>query len=177
MPERINAGQALVVVAAIVLLVSLFLSWYEPGRSAWTVFETWDIVLAAIAVGALLAVIPLLRDGTAQESIVPERWLPILAGAALVIVVVSLVDHPPAARNSGLEVGAWMALAAALGLVAGVILSRARISLLITLRSTDTPGRRGPAPAPDPDPPPSSEPSDGPEAETATQPLPPSSSN
>ena len=48
MPERINGGQALVAVGAIVLIVSLFLSWYEPGRTAWTVFEVWDVVLAAI---------------------------------------------------------------------------------------------------------------------------------
>jgi peptidoglycan/LPS O-acetylase OafA/YrhL len=170
MPERINAGQALVAVAAIALLISLFLNWYEPGRSAWTVFEVWDIVLAAIGIAALVAVFPRRRDDDAGGSIVPERWLPILGGAALVIVAVSLINHPPAARGSAPEVGAWIGLAAAIVLTAGAILSRARIALVITLRSTDAPKPATPAPAPEPT-------DDGLEAETATQPLPPQSGN
>jgi hypothetical protein len=56
MPERINGGQALVVLGAAALIVSLFLHWYEPGRSAWTVFEVWDLALAAIGIAALAAV-------------------------------------------------------------------------------------------------------------------------
>jgi peptidoglycan/LPS O-acetylase OafA/YrhL len=168
MPERINGGQALVVVGAIVLLVSLFLHWYEPSRSAWTVFEAWDLVLAAIAVGAIAAVIPLRPSGV-DRHVVPERWLPALAVAALVIVVVALVNHPPAARGVSPEVGAWLALGASIVLVAGAILSRARISLVISLRSTGS--TRAEAP-----PPPVPEPAgDDLEAETATQPLPPQS--
>src|SRR5215210_409242 len=137
MPERINGGQALVAVGAIVLLVSLFLSWYEPGRSAWTVFEVWDIVLAAIGIAAVASLLRLRRTDVRDEHVVPERWLPALAGAALVIVVVQLVNDPPAARGSSPEVGAWIALAAAVLMSAGAILSRAQISLVITLRSRE----------------------------------------
>ncbi|HKH13562.1 MAG TPA: hypothetical protein VKA47_02795 [Solirubrobacterales bacterium] len=162
MPERINGGQALVVLGAIALVVSLFLNWYEPGRSAWTVFEVWDLVLAAIGVAALGAVIPLRRTGE-DRVLVPQRWLPVLGGAALVIVVVALVNHSPAAQGSGLEVGAWIALAATIVLAAGAILSRARISLVITLRSTDQP-RATPTPPETADP--------GGDPDTATQTLP-----
>jgi peptidoglycan/LPS O-acetylase OafA/YrhL len=171
MPERINGGQALVAIGAIALIVSLFLSWYEPGRSAWTVFEVWDIVLAAIGIAALAAIVPARRTDVRDEHIVPERWLPALAGAALVIVVVSLINHPPAARGASPEVGAWLALGAAVLLGAGAVLSRARISLVITLRSTEK-ASAAPSPPPAPEP----EPADSDfEAETATQPLPPSS--
>jgi peptidoglycan/LPS O-acetylase OafA/YrhL len=171
MPERINGGQALVAVGAIVLLVSLFLSWYEPGRSAWTVFEVWDIVLAAIGVAALASLLRLRRTDVRDEHLVPERWLPALAGAALVIVVVQLLSHPPAAREDSPEVGAWIALAAAVLMGAGAILSRAQISLVITLRSGErTSATPPPAPPPEPEPP-----EEDLEAETATQPLPPSS--
>ena len=173
MPERINGGQALVAVGAIALIVSLFLSWYEPGRSAWTVFEVWDIVLAAIGIAAVTAVVPARRTDVRDEHIVPERWLPALAGAALVIVVVSLINHPPAARGSSPDVGAWLALAAAIVLSAGAILSRARVSLIITLRAGEqTRGAPSPPPPPEPEP---LEPEGDVEAETATQPLPPSS--
>jgi peptidoglycan/LPS O-acetylase OafA/YrhL len=169
MPERINGGQALVGLGAIALIVSLFLNWYEPSRSAWTVFEVWDIVLAAIGVAALVSVFRLRRTDVRDEHIVPERWLPALAAAALVIVVVALINHPPAARGSSLEAGAWVALAAVLVLSAGAILSRARVSLVISLRSTErTSSRAAPAPPPAPEP-------EDVEADTATQPLPPSS--
>jgi uncharacterized membrane protein HdeD (DUF308 family) len=67
MPERINGGQALVAIGAIALIVSLFLNWYEPGRSAWTVFEVWDIVLAAIGIAAIAAILPA-RERTCAMS-------------------------------------------------------------------------------------------------------------
>jgi peptidoglycan/LPS O-acetylase OafA/YrhL len=172
-PERINGGQALVAIGAIALVVSLFLHWFEPGRSAWTVFEVWDIVLAAIGIAAIAAIVPARRGDVRDEHIVPERWLPALAGAALVIVVVSLINHPPAAaaRGSSPEAGAWLALAAAIVLSAGAILSRARISLVISLRASDRTSAPPPPPAaPEPEPPDSDF-----ESDTATQPLPPRS--
>jgi peptidoglycan/LPS O-acetylase OafA/YrhL len=171
MPERINGGQALVAIGAIALIVSLFLSWYEPGRSAWTVFEVWDVVLAAIAIAALATAVPARRHGIRDERLVPQRWLPVLAGAALVIVVVSLINHPPAAQGRSPEVGAWIALAAVVILSAGALLSRARISLVITLRSTEEASAVPPsAPAHE-----SAPPEGDFEPETETQPLPPSS--
>jgi peptidoglycan/LPS O-acetylase OafA/YrhL len=170
MPERINGGQVLVVLGAVALIVSLFLHWYEPNRSAWTVFEAWDIVLAGIGVASILSVIPVRRRDVRGERLVPERWLPFLAGAALVIVVVALVNHPPAARGDGVQIGAWIAFGAVLVLAAGAILSRARISLVITLKPNDGTGRSSRGPEPEPPPAPSAPEGDF-EAETATQPL------
>lgn len=174
MPERINGGQALVAIGALALIVSLFLNWYEPGRSAWTVFEVWDVVLAAIGLAALASVLSLRRTDVRDEHIVPERWLPALAAAALVIVVVSLINHPPAAQHRSPEVGAWLALAATILLAAGAILSRAHISLVVSLRGGDK-GTGASPPAPrsyEPEPPESDF-----EDDTATQPLPPTSRN
>jgi peptidoglycan/LPS O-acetylase OafA/YrhL len=164
MPKRINGGMALVVLGAIALIVSLFLHWYEPNRSAWTVFEVWDVVLAGIGIASILSVVPIHRRDVPDEHLVPQRWLPFLAGAALVIVVVALVNNPPAARGAGLQVGAWLAFGAAVVLAAGAILSRARVSLVITPRA---PGEPRPTPAP-PEPP-----DPGIDPDTATQTLPP----
>src|SRR3954453_6877287 len=140
MPERINGGQALVVLGGIALIVSLFLNWYEPDRSAWTVFEVWDIVLAGIGIASVLSVIPIHRRDVPDEHLVPERWVPFLAGAALAIVVVALVNNPPAARGAGLQLGAWLAFGAAVVLAAGAILSRSRVSLVITLKPNEGAG-------------------------------------
>ena len=172
MPERINGGQVLVVLGAIALLVSLFLNWFEPSRSAWTVFEVWDLVLAAIAVAAIAATIPVRIGGATGEPAVPARLLPALGIAALIIVFVALVNHPPAARGAGLEVGAWIALAGSIVLTTGAVLSRARISLVITLRATDqsrSTAPREPTPGPTQPAEPSADP--GVDPDTATQPL------
>ena len=50
MRQRFDAGNALVAVGAVVLLVSLFLDWFGPpdggtGVSAWTTFEVLDLLL------------------------------------------------------------------------------------------------------------------------------------
>jgi hypothetical protein len=171
MPERINGATALVVLGALALVVSLFLNWYEPNPSAWTVFEVWDLVLAGIGVASILSVIPIHRRAVPEERLVPERWLPFLAGAALVIVVVALVNHPPAARGAGLAIGAWIGFGAALVLAAGAVLSRARISLVITLKPHEGTGHSGRARDPQTPPPPSAREGDF-EAEAATQSLP-----
>jgi peptidoglycan/LPS O-acetylase OafA/YrhL len=172
MPERINGGRALVLLGAVALIVSLFLHWYDPGRSAWTVFEVWDVVLAGIGVASILSVIPLRRRDARDEHLVPARLLPFLAGAALVIVVVALVNGPPGARGAGLQFGVWLAFAAALVLVAGAILSEARISLEITLKPNEETHRSAArTPPAEASPPPPAQEGDL-EAETATQPLP-----
>ncbi len=62
MPERINGGFALAAIGAVVLFVSLFLNWFEPGLDAWTVFEIEDLLLAALALFTLYAVAGNLRS-------------------------------------------------------------------------------------------------------------------
>jgi hypothetical protein len=134
MPERINGGQALVVVAAIGLIVSLFLDWYEPGVSAWTAFEIVDLLLAALAVTALVIAIGGAIYPEGSLAALAPRWLPAAGIAALAIVTAALINHPPAAIHRSAETGAWIALGAAGALALGGILSAARVSLVITLR-------------------------------------------
>jgi len=134
MPERINGGQALVVVAAIGLIVSLFLDWYAPGVSAWTAFEIVDLLLAALAVTALVIAIGGAIYPEGSLAALAPRWLPAVGIAALAIVTAALINHPPAAIHRSTETGAWIALGAAGALALGGILSAARVSLVITLR-------------------------------------------
>jgi hypothetical protein len=137
MPHRLDAGGVLAAIGGLALLVALFLDWY-PSASAWTTFELVDIVLAALALAAIIVTLPVRRPGEpAAVGLVPDRWLPLIAGGALVIVAVSLINDPPAARGSSPEVGAWIALAGALLMTAGAVLARARISLVISMRSAE----------------------------------------
>lgn len=94
-PNRL-AGFVLLGAGAILLIVSLFLDWFEPGLSAWTVFEVWDIVLAALALGALAPVAAALNVWRARS----DSWVLAPAVVATVVVVVSLLNHPLAAQAS-----------------------------------------------------------------------------
>jgi hypothetical protein len=131
--RTLEAGALLAGLGSLLLLVSLFLEWYQPNAEAWDVFEVWDLVLAALAVAALVAVAGRLGFGTPR----PASWLIGASLAALVIVIYALVDPPPivdAAGGAGNGfgdpgTGLWLALAATILMTAGVLLSVARISV------------------------------------------------
>lgn len=129
--RSIEAGALLIGLGALVLVISLFLEWYEPGLGAWDAFETWDLVLALLAVAAIVAVASRLGYGPPR----PASWLLGPAIAALVIVVYALLDPPPATAalpDGDPTTGLWLALAGAVLMAGGTILSVARISVAIT---------------------------------------------
>ena len=133
--RNLDAGLLLIGLGAIVLFVSLFLEWYQPNAEAWDVFEVWDLVLAALAIGALVAVAGRLGFGTPR----PASWLIGASAAALVIVIYALINPPPVAdaRFGDPGTGLWLALAATVLMAAGTLLSVARISVAF---STGGPG-------------------------------------
>ena len=126
---------------AALLFASLFVDWYgfgnggphEGGFSAWTAFELVDVLLALLAVAAIAAALePMVRGG----SHLPAGTASAAGPVALLLVVVSIVNVPPAAQglDSDLEVGAWLALAGAAIMCAGALLAFNRISLVVTPR-------------------------------------------
>jgi hypothetical protein len=136
MPRRIDLGRAVLVAGAALLLVSLFLKWYDTGQTGWQVFESLDLVLAALALAAVAA---------ALNSESWPRWAPwAVPFAALVIVVVQLVDNPPAAGHANPSTGAWLALAGTALMTAGGALSLSSISVTVQVREREL-RRRVPA--------------------------------
>jgi len=93
--RTVEAGMLLIGLGAILLLVSLFLEWYQPGAEAWDVFEAWDLVLAVLAITTLVAVASRLGFGRAR----PSSWLMVPTVVTLVIVLYAIVDPPPAAAG------------------------------------------------------------------------------
>jgi hypothetical protein len=129
--ERFDAGTGLVAVGAVLLLVSLFIDWYQPGGDAWAVFESVDLVLAGAAICALLAMAPRLGSGGLGRAI------PIVSAAAFVVVAVQLIDPPPVVSDSDLRTGAWLALAATAVMAAGSLLGAASISITVDVRGRE----------------------------------------
>jgi hypothetical protein len=147
MPQRFDGGVALAAIGAMLLFVSLFLDWFEPGGTAWTVFELNDLVLAALALSTLLiAALTLLADVPQP----PTGSIPYAGAGAMIIVAGTLIQHPPSALHSSPQVGAWLALVAAAMIVAGGILRCARISIVVTRRTgRESATRAGAAPPPE----------------------------
>jgi hypothetical protein len=136
MPRRIDLGRAVLVAGAALLLISLFTEWYDTGPTGWDVFETLDLVLAGIALAGIVAAV--------RPDAVPPwvGWgLPALAVA---IVLVQLVNAPPAAGDGSPSTGAWLALAGGLLMAGGAALSVAAISVTVQVRERDV-RRRVPA--------------------------------
>jgi hypothetical protein len=145
---QIPVGPLVAAIGALLLIVSLFLDWYE-GLTAFTVFEFIDLLLLGLALatlGLLVTSMGLVRA--------PERpGLPFAVGLlAFVIVLSQVVNDPPAVagpNGSEQDTGIWLALAGTALMVAGAVLSTARIAIAVEPRTQ--------RPAPPPAAPPASE--------------------
>jgi len=138
MGRRIEAGPIVVLLGAVLLLVSLFLEWFAPGASAWNVFEVLDLLLVALAVGAAVAALGLLAP---EVAMLERRWIAPLALLAVLVVASQLIDPPPAVAEGEPERGAWLALAAAVVLLVGALLSFSKVRFAVTVEGRD-PRRR-----------------------------------
>ncbi|MCW3002313.1 MAG: hypothetical protein JWQ20_1611 [Conexibacter sp.] len=136
MPRRIDLGRAVLIAGAALLLISLFLKWYDTGPTGWEVFEAVDLLLAAIALGMLVAAL--------RPDVMTPRTALALPAVAVAIVVVQLVNAPPAAADGHPSTGAWLALAGSLVMAAGAALSLAAISVTVQVQERDV-RRRMPA--------------------------------
>jgi hypothetical protein len=153
MPDRIDARPVLGLIGGALILISLFLDWYQAPASAWTMdawtaFETLDLVLAGVAIATLY----IAWEQFAGRDRIGSGWLLPLALLALVVVVSQILDPPPSALPpaalanpiAGPEAdpatGAWLALGGAGALVVAGVLSMASVQLSLVL---DSSGRSG----------------------------------
>jgi uncharacterized membrane protein len=119
--RRLRPGEWVLTAAAIVLVVSLFLSWYAlpSGRraTAWEAFTVVDVVLLACAAVGLVAVA---AQATQRSPAVPAvasvaaTWAGVLA---VVLILINVADPP--GRYTETCYGIWIGLAGAVGLLAG----------------------------------------------------------
>ena len=156
MARKIDGGAVAAALGALLLFISLFLDWFEPDISGWTVFEALDMVLALLCLATFFLVLPAALGRPVAGS-PPESMLLGVGAAAFVIVGIQLLNHPPAAIGLDEEVGAWLALGGAVLMLAGGVLSRTRITLSVTVRDAERPEPRPRATAESPTPPPQPE--------------------
>ena len=126
-------GPLVAAIGAVLLIVSLFLDWYEGDLEGFTVFEVLDLLLVLMA----LLTIASLAGGLGLVRTAPSPALSLAVALFTIFVVVSqLLNDPPAVANgdAGKEVGIWLALGGAALMGAGSLLAFARISLTFERR-------------------------------------------
>ena len=135
MTRRIEAGPVLVGLGALLLLISLFLDWYQPAVTAWEAFEVLDLLLAVLAIAALVAAVGAIRP---EATVLERHWLPAIVAAITVVVVAQILDPPPVAAGADPDTGAWLALGAAIVMCIGTLLTLGRVSFALTVEGRDT---------------------------------------
>jgi hypothetical protein len=146
--RRLRAGEWIAALSGVALLVSLFLPWYGDGpadeASGWQALAAVDIALALVAAfGVSLLVI------TASQRVpaVPIALSAIVMLVGLIGVLLALIRlaNVPGGFDDR-ELGVWLGLLAAIGIVAGAALAMRDERLSPDGRPTDLTGRPTPAP-------------------------------
>jgi hypothetical protein len=131
--SQVPVGPLVAAIGAVMLLVSLFLDWYE-GLTAFTVFELVDILLV---VCSLLIVVQLAGGmGLIKPPASPVVAF-LVALFALSVVFTQLVNDPPAVAGGNgpdRDIGIWIGAAGTVLMACGAVLAMAHISLAIEPR-------------------------------------------
>jgi hypothetical protein len=138
--RRFDIGPFVLALAALVLLVSLFLPWVDlTGSSladhsvnAWRLFEITDLLLAALAIAAVVAAAGLVLP---DFDLVERRWVPWIVGIAFVLVANQLIEPDNGVGSRG--TGAWMAFAATIVMIIGAVLSLTKVSVAVGVEGRD----------------------------------------
>ncbi len=132
--STLPVGPMVAAVGAVLLIVSLFLDWYEVDLEGFTVFEFLDLLLVVMA----LATIASLAGGLGLVKPAPSPVVSLAVALFTIFVVVSqILNDPPAVAGGdrGKEIGIWLALGGAALMTAGSLLAFARISLAVETRA------------------------------------------
>jgi hypothetical protein len=118
--RRLRAGEWITGLGGALLLVALFLPWYDEGAvspTGWQAFTVIDVVLAAVGLAALLVPLATAQQRVPAVPLAMEALVTLAGMVALVLVLIRVVDLPGDA--SGRSTGLWLGLAATAVVVVG----------------------------------------------------------
>lgn len=139
--DRLNRGEAIATVSAVVLFVAMFLDWYgsgiiienftdislfvTPGGNAWQTLDVIPAVLT-VTVAATIAMTQMaLLDSEWEPSIRPGAAVAVLGGVSFLLILFRILFPPSFEAIGGysfsttLKPGIFVALAAAAGIAVG----------------------------------------------------------
>lgn len=129
-PQRFEAASLAALFGSVLLLVSPFLQWFDPGGSAWTLFELLDLVIVACALYVGVTATMRLLD---VDRGADRRGVPVAGGIALAAVLATMLEPPPVATDASLGFGAWLALFGAVIILGAGLLDLARVSVTVNI--------------------------------------------
>jgi hypothetical protein len=116
--RRLRVGEWIVGAAGLLLLVSLFLTWYsDPSSTGWEAFSVLDLILALIALAALAVPVVTATHRVPAMPLAVESLATLFGLLAVVLVLIRVLNLPGDA--DGREVGLWLGLFGTLGIFAG----------------------------------------------------------
>jgi hypothetical protein len=121
--ERPLVGHWLAALGGVALIASLFMDWYgddDSAASGWESFSVTDLVLLAAGLLAISLPIVGLTQRTPAIPIALDSIAALVGLMALALVIFRVLNLPGADLER--EIGVWIALAAATGLVLGAFL-------------------------------------------------------
>ncbi|HEV2873672.1 MAG TPA: hypothetical protein VGW14_00870 [Thermoleophilaceae bacterium] len=145
--RRLRAGEWVAALSGALLLVSLFLPWYGAGAedaSGWEAFAVVDVALALVAAFGVSLLVVTASQRVPAVPIALSAIVTIVGMIGVVLALVRLADLP--GGFDGRELGVWLGLLAAIGIVAGSALAMRDERLSPAGGHTDLTGRPTPAP-------------------------------
>jgi hypothetical protein len=119
--RRLGAGEWMASISGVVLLVSLFLPWYEPSASGWESLAAVDVLLALVAASGVLVGIVTAVQRVPAVPIATSALVMISATFGVLLVLFRMIDLPDGA--AGREWALWLGLAGAVGIAAGAFIA------------------------------------------------------
>jgi hypothetical protein len=138
---QLALGPLVAAVGAVLLIVSLFLDWYE-GITGFTVFEFIDLLLVLLA----LATIASLAAGAGLFEPAPPPAVSLgVALFTIFVVLTQIINDPPMVvlTERDQDIGIWLGLSGAALMLAGAVLGYASISLAFEPRQRAGADERG----------------------------------
>ncbi|MFZ2049346.1 MAG: hypothetical protein WB698_10185 [Solirubrobacteraceae bacterium] len=126
--RRVRLGELMALVGAVCVIVSLTQAWYggaSPAQGAdaaghldaWSSFGPTIVLLIIACVLALLLVFANIFERSTALPVASAVWCTLFGLIATIAAIVRVLERPDGA--SGLQAGAWLALAGAILILAG----------------------------------------------------------
>ena len=122
--KRLRAGELIALAGVALAVVSLFEPSYHRAVGSLGAWDTFGPAVALLIVAVATALVLIVGNVTERSTAIPVAaavWGVLLGLAAVIAMVVRLLERPEHATSPA--VGAWLGLAGAVGILAGAWLS------------------------------------------------------
>jgi hypothetical protein len=162
-PSRLTQGQKIAGGAGVLLLVSLFLSWYgvdlggiaaaagvDVSVNAWDAFGLIDLVLFLTALAAIAHAALAASDRKVELPVSPAQVVAGLGALSVLLIVYRLLNQPGPNELVGVRFGLFVGLLGAIGVALGGFRSLQDEPAVVTAGAGPAPTPASPAAPPTP---------------------------